>query len=105
MFVQIGRCQAPDPRCCPPTLLHAPFSSKAFTLVFHQCDEGRDDKAKSFSSKCGQLEAQTFSAPGWQQGQRVFSPPESKNRSHLMRAQCLETPVTFEKLLQWFWQV
>jgi hypothetical protein len=73
------------------------FATQGFALVFHQCDEGRHNKAKPASRQRGQLKTQAFAATRRQQGNRVSPRVQVENRTPLMGAEPVESPVFLEE--------
>ena len=74
-------------------------SFQVFHLVFHQCDERRDDEAQALQSQSGNLEADGLAAARGQQCQRVAAFQHRQDNILLQGPETIVAPVLLQDVV------
>lgn len=77
-----------------------PFAVERVHLVFHQCDERRDDERESFELQRGKLIDERFARACGHNGKSVLFVEEGLNRFFLPRAEGVEAEAVMERRLK-----
>src|SRR5688500_435858 len=67
-------------------------------LIFHQCDERRNDDRQAWHRERGRLKAERLAAAGWQHDQRIAAVKNGAHRLGLERAKVVESPEAAKNL-------